>query len=354
MSRPAKPKPRLPAALSEAARFYLRPVGLTCGKAAEKLAAAGKARRLAGGPWFFAACEVVLRAPPKGTRRTTAALEDIEAWADKLETQQRDRLGVQLERLAAPRYAPCGKPLTRPLVMGTIDVAADRSDSQAAVARGRWLAAAGADLLEVVSISGQHAANLVAPEDETARILPVIRGLADLAGLAVSIDTRSAEVAAKALAAGATMISDGALLPGDSLSLSATTLLRAREPGLPGVINPVPDRDEMVFKLFDRLEARVEANLAAGNPHARLVIDPGVDCDGNDGDSHAILNELALFHSLGCPLLLGLPLDATAGDQGRKAVLRALDQGAQILRAQDVTEIRRVLDFWERLIASGK
>ena len=354
MSRPAKPEPRLPAAVPEAARFYLRPVGLTCGKAAEKLAAAGKARRLAGGPWFFAACEVVLRAPPKGIRRTTAALEDIEAWADKLEAQQRERLGAQLERLAAPRHAPCGKPLTRPLVMGTIDVAAGRFDSQAVVAHGRWLAAAGADLLEIVSISGQHAADMIAPEDETARILPVIGGLADLAGLAVSVDTRSAEVAAKALAAGATMISDGALLPGDSRSLSATTLLRAQDKRRPGDIEPVPDRDELVFQLFDRLEARVEAKLAAGIPLARLVIDPGVDCDGNDGDSNAILNELALFHGLGCPLLLGLPRDATTGDQGRKAVLRALDQGAQILRAQDVAEIRRVLDLWERLIASGK
>jgi dihydropteroate synthase len=195
---------------------------------------------------------------------------------------------------------------------------------------------------------------MIAPEAQTARILPVIGGLADLAGLAVSVDTRSAEVAAKALAAGATMISDGALLPGDSRRLSATTLLRARERSLPGVIDPAPDREDMVFELFDRLEARVEANLAAGIPHARLVIDPGVDCDDNDGGSHAILNELALFHGLGCPLLLGLPRDAAAGDQGRKAVLRALDQGAQILRAQDVAEIRRVLDFWERLIASGK
>ena len=99
MSRPAKLEPRLPTTLSEPVRTYLRPVGLTCGKAAQKLAATGKARRLANGPWFFAACEVVLRAPSKGIKRATAALEDIESWADTLAAPQRDRLRAQLQRL---------------------------------------------------------------------------------------------------------------------------------------------------------------------------------------------------------------------------------------------------------------
>lgn len=353
MSRPAASNIGLPAAVSEAARFYLRPVGLTCGKAADKLANSGKARRLAGGPWFFAACEVVLRAPPHETRRTTAALEDIEAWADRLPTEHRDRLRAQLERLVTPRLAPGLTPLARPLMMGIVDVASEGFDPEAAVAHGRWLAAAGADLIEIAGATAQHAAD-IAPADETERILSVVRGLADLAGLAISVDTRHAEAAAKALATGATMISDGALPPGDAQSLSATTLVHTRVWGLPGALDPAPDRNDLVFEVFDRLEARVEAILSAGIPHAQLVVDPGVDCHGNDGDNTAILNQLALFHSLGCTLLLGLPADGETGDHDRKAVLHALDQGAQILRTHDVTEVRRVLDHWERLIASGK
>jgi dihydropteroate synthase len=360
MSRPAGPEPRLPAAVSEAARFYLRPVGLTCGKAAEKFAAAGKAKRLAGGPWFFAACEVVLRRP-NGFRRTTAALGDIEAWADRLQAQQRDRIGSQLARLTAPRVAPDGAPLTRPLIMGMIDVTSDgrpgggeRFDPEAAVSHGCWLAAAGADLLEVVGDSARHGAQLIAPEAETKRILPVTRGLADLAGIPISIDTRYAEVSAAALRAGATMIGDGAPLIGDPQSPSAISVVRAQQPGGAGTTEPAPGHDELVLEIFDDLEARIEAQLAAGIPHARLIVDPGIDTSGNDGNSIAILNDLALFHSLGCPLLLGLSFDGDDGDQGRAAALRALDRGTQILRTRDVSEIRQILDIWERLIASGR
>ncbi len=361
MGRPAAPAPRLPAAPPETARTYLRPVGLTCGKAAEKLAAAGTARRLAGGPWFFAACEVVLRAPPKGIRRATAALEDIEAWAGRLEATQGDRLETQLERLTAPRFAPDGQQLKRPLIMGVIDMALSSDPlggdlpepPEAAVAHGRRLAAAGADLLEVVGQSVRHGADAVAPQAETDCILPLIRGLNDLAGVTISVDTLHSEVAMSALAAGAGMISDGAAPTGGPESLSATTVLRAQG-GPADATAPASGREDLVFELFDQLEARIETRLSAGISRANLVVDPGSGPAGKDRDNTAILKELALFHGLGCPILLGLPVDAAAEEQGRKVALHALDQGIQILRTHDVSETRRVLDLWERLIASGR
>lgn len=360
MGRPATPVPRLPATLPETARTYLRPIGLTCGKAAEKLAAAGKARRLAGGPWFFAACEIVLRAPPKGIKRAAAAIEDIEAWTDRLETPLRNRLLAQLARLAAPRLAPGGGPLTRPMIMGVIEVTSGGEpggggpfDPEAAVATGRRLAAAGADLLEVVAPSARLGADVITPRAEAMCILPVIQGLDDLAGIAISIDTRHAEVAEKALAAEASMISDGEVLAGGRRSLSATTVLRAQEDPADAMI-PAPAQEELVFELFDRLEAQVEAKLTAGASHAQLVVDPGFRSAGDRESGVAALNELALFHSLGCPILFGLPAGIVGEDQARTVALRALDQGVQILRTHDVSETRQVLDLWERLIASAK
>ncbi len=350
MSRPAKREPRLPVKVPETARIYLRPVGLTCGKAAEKLVAASSARRLAGGPWYFAACELVLRAPATGVRRATAALGEIEGWADRLETPLRDRLIAQLDRLAAPRHAPDGRPLTRPLIMGVIDVSSDRFDPATAVATGHRLAAAGADVIEVASQSARLGAAAVTPHVEAERILPVIRGLDALAGITIAIDTRHAEVAIDALAAGATMISDGAVLAGTPASKTAMAVLRARD----GVADAMEAQEERVFDLFDGLEAQLEAKLTAGAARAQLVVDPRFSSAGEAESSVSGLKDLALFHGLGCPVLFTLPPDSVGEDQDRAAILGALDQGIQILRTQKVSETRQVVDLWERLIASGK
>ncbi len=357
MSRPAKRELRLPVTVPETARIYLRPVGLTCGKAAEKLAAAGTARRLAGGPWFFAACELVLRAPATGVRRATAALGEIESWADRLETPLRDRLRAQLDRLVAPRLAPDGGPLTRPLIMAVIDMTPGRDadigdpfDPAAAVATGHRLAGAGADVIEVASQSARLGAAAVTPHVEAERILPVIRGLDALAGITIAIDTRHTEVAVDALAAGATMISDGAVLAGTPASKTAMAVLRARD----GVADAMEAQEERVFDLFDGLEAQLEAKLTAGAARAQLVVDPRFSSAGEAESSVSGLKDLALFHGLGCPVLFTLPSDSVGEHQHHAATLGALDQGIQILRTQKVSETRQVVDLWERLIASGK
>src|SRR5439155_26990577 len=81
-------------------------------------------------------------------------------------------------------------------------------DAGAAVAHGLELVAAGADLLDVGGDSTRPGATPVAPDDERARVLPVVRRLATEAGVPVSVDSRRASVAAGAIEAGAAMVHD--------------------------------------------------------------------------------------------------------------------------------------------------
>jgi dihydropteroate synthase len=362
---PAAAGTGLPATLAETARIYLRPVGLTCGKAAEKFLAAGQARRLAGGPWVFAACEVAVRAP-EGIRRAVASVEEIEAWADRQALPLRDGLSAQIGRLTGPRVAPGGGPLERPLIMGVIDAP---SDPEAAVAQGRRLVAAGADILEIRGESPRPGASSV----EAAWVRKVLEGLAadrSLGRALLSVETRHPEVMAEALAAGASVINDLPALTGDPRSLAAAAESRAHvvlthARGNSGATNDDPAYADAPLDVVDVLEARVDACISAGIPRARVIVDPGLGLGKRAEDNLAILRALALYHGLGCPVLLDVAREDVTGELDRSfpprgrlpgslaAAVHALDEGVQILKVRDVAEFRQALDLWQRLTGLG-
>ena len=82
-------------------------------------------------------------------------------------------------------------------------------DAQEAVAHGARLTDEGADILDVGGESTRPGSDAVSAEEERTRVLPVIDGLlATRPGVAISVDTRKAEVAREALAAGASIVND--------------------------------------------------------------------------------------------------------------------------------------------------
>src|SRR4029079_9567192 len=101
--------------------------------------------------------------------------------------------------------------LPRPLLMGVVNVTPDSfsdggrwATTDAAIAHGRDLLRDGADILDIGGESTRPGATRPLLEEELGRVVPVIRALAG-EGATVSVDTMRAEVAAEALAAGATM-----------------------------------------------------------------------------------------------------------------------------------------------------
>jgi len=368
-----EPLAALPDALSPDARLYLRPIGLAAGITAEAVLRAG-GRRLAGGPFAFAASEVLVR-EGKAIKAAVAPLAGIEAWARGLSAPQKSRIAGLLDALSATRQGPSGAALARPLLMGIVNVTPDsfsdggaHFDADEAVAHGRRLAAAGADILDVGGESTRPRAEPVGPKEEWRRAEPVLAGLA-AAGLGVllSIDTRHAEVMRRALAAGAHIINDVTALAGDPESLAVAAASEARVvlmhmQGDPADMNAAPVYDCVPLDVYDYLEARVAACVAAGIAPARLVVDPGIGFGKRSRHNLAIMRALALYHGLGCPVLLGASRKGLTGDLDRRrepkdrlagsvaAAVMALDQGVQILRVHDVAETRQALDVWERLV----
>jgi len=285
------------------------------------------------------------------------------------ELARRDDLRGALAHLTAPRVPFAGLDLATPRIMGIVNVTPDSFsdggdfvDPAAAIAHGRALAEAGADILDIGGESTRPGASPVTAEQEIGRVLPVIEGLAEI-GVALSIDTRNAATMRAAVAAGAAVINDVSALAHDPDSLATAAAL-----GVPVILmhmrgEPATMREEARYadvarEVFEELHARVAAALAAGIPRERIAVDPGFGFAKTAGHNVAVLKDLTALHGLGCALAVGLSrksflaaITRETDPKGRlggslAAALAAVARGAQIVRVHDVTETRQAIATW--------
>jgi dihydropteroate synthase len=272
--------------------------------------------------------------------------------------------------LTAPREHWAGMRFNRPRIMGILNVTpdsfsdgGDHFDAAVAIASGKAMLAAGADILDVGGESTRPGARPLDPAEEIRRVEPVVRALAEV-GAPVSIDTRHAAVMSAALAAGARVINDVSALTGDPLSVSV-----AARSGAPIVLmhmlgDPTTMQNDPVYAcapldVLEYLEARIETCVAAGIPRARIAVDPGIGFGKRLRHNLQIMSRLSLLHLTGCAILLGASRKsfiASAADRGTPAkgrlpgslaaALSALDQGVQILRVHDVAETWQAAEVW--------
>jgi dihydropteroate synthase len=350
-------------------RHYLRPTGFVDAPFGHD----GKVARLAGGMLWFAAVE---RATLEGDRRVDAELVPVERIEAALAG-----LGDEAKRawlnLTSPRPPLHLRErivrLDQPQVAGILNVTPDSfSDggrfegAEAAAQAGFAMAEAGAAIVDVGGESTRPGAKPVWEGDEIERVLPAVARLA-AGGTAVSIDTRKAAVMEAALGAGAAMVNDVSALTYDERS--AGMVARAGCPivlmhhrGAPETMQQAPAYDKPVlFAVYDWLETSIAAAEAAGIERARIVVDPGIGFGKTVQHNLDLVNGLALLHGLGCPIMLGASRKRMIGALSAEApadarlpgslalAIKAVDQGAQLLRVHDVPETVQALRIWRGL-----
>ncbi len=337
---------------------YLIPTGLISGPAAARAAEAALALPLAGGRLAFTAAEAVDREPGEEGRRRPVDLAAARAFAPAL-----------IDAFGNPRAPWAGFDLKRPLIMGVVNVTPDSfsdggdfAEASAAIDQGRALLSAGADIIDVGGESTRPGASPVAPDDEAARVLPVVRALAH-AGAVVSIDTRHAAVMDQAVQAGAWIINDVTALTGDPESpriaaRSGAAIVLMHMLGDPRTMQQDPRYADVTCDLLDYFEERLAALAALGVDRTRIAVDPGIGFGKKDPHNLRLLDELAAFHMFGCPVLLGASRKGFIGrlSRGEAAKQRlagtlaahqmGFDRGVQIVRAHDVAEAFQARAIW--------
>ncbi len=206
--------------------------------------------------------------------------------------------------------------LDRCAVMGVVNVTPDSfSDGgryfapDAAIAHGRELLAAGVDYLDIGGESTRPGALRVDAEEEKRRILPVIRVLAG-EGAVISVDTMRAEVAERAVEAGAAIVNDvsggladPAMVPFVAAAEVPYILMHWR--GHSVDMNARAVYDDVVTDVARQLGDRLAHAVEGGIRPERIVLDPGLGFAKTAAQDWALVSHLDTLHALGRPLLVG-------------------------------------------------
>ncbi len=309
--------------------------------------------RLAGGPLWFERVERLKR----GGYRKVMAAEDIPEDV--------------LKQLRAERAPICGVEMYHPSIMGILNVTPDSfsdggQNAGHEVENAERMMKDGADILDIGGESTRPGADFVPAETEAGRVLPVIEALTSKGLGPLSIDTRKAVVAKAALKAGAGLFNDVTALTFDPESLkvaaeSGAAICIMHSVGTPENMQENPRYNNVLLDVYDYLNERVEACVAAGIPRACIMVDPGIGFGKTQAHNLSLMRGLSLFHGLGCAILLGVSRKGMIGKiadepsperrfAGSIALaLEGLNQGVQMLRVHDIAETKQAIALWSAL-----
>jgi dihydropteroate synthase len=265
----------------------------------------------------------------------------------------------------------------RTLLMGVLNVTPDSfSDGgrffewTRAVEHGKRLAEEGADILDLGGESTRPGSRPVSEEEELRRVIPVIEVLRPEISLPISIDTRKAAVAERALQSGADMVNDISALRFDEGM--AEVVSRRRVPvvlmhmrGQPETMQADTRYEDLVGEIREFFRERIDYAVSRGIPRDRIILDPGIGFGKSLEEKHnlILLKELGSFRDLNQPLMVGtsrkgfigriLDLPPEEREEGTLAtIVVAVQNGANIVRVHDVRRARRAVQMAVAILRS--
>lgn len=287
-----------------------------------------------------------------------------DALAERLQTAlENGRAGAR--RLGLPRGESLPLNAGRPKVMGILNVTPDSFHDggrylavDAAVAQAVRLMDEGADVLDIGAESTRPGSEAVSAAEQLARVLPVLEGLRG-STVPISIDTTRAEVASRALQAGARIINDTSALRDDPGLVGVVAeyeagLILMHRLGAPKSMQHAPRYRNCVAEVTEFLAERIEAAQEGGVKLERIGVDPGIGFGKELGHNLELLGALQELRSLGRPVLLGASrksfLQGLLGRTGEERLAGTLattalayKAGTEWVRVHDVKESRDLL-----------
>jgi dihydropteroate synthase len=253
-----------------------------------------------------------------------------------------------------------------PAIMGVINVTPDSfSDGgdhllpDAAIAYGLELERAGADVIDIGGESTRPGAEPVPADRELDRVIPVIEGLRERSAVPISVDTMKAEVARRAIAAGADFVNDVTALRNDPemagvVAEAGVPVCLMHMQGTPRTMQDDPRYADVVAEVSEFLVERAAHAQAAGIDRALICIDPGIGFGKTIEHNLTLLRDLGRIADLGYPVLVALSrkrfLGQITGQAEKERVagtvaanLEAYRRGGWMFRVHDVGPNREAL-----------
>ncbi|NPV80601.1 MAG: dihydropteroate synthase [Firmicutes bacterium] len=269
------------------------------------------------------------------------------------------------------------RPGARTYVMGIVNVTPDSfsdggkyMDPFAAVEHAKTLVAEGADIIDIGGESTRPGSERVPCDEELRRVIPVVERLSREINIPISVDTYKAEVARRAIEAGASVINDISALRFDpDLGRVAADfgvpMILMHMLGEPGTMQRNPQYHDVVSDIISFFEDAVERAISAGIKPEKIILDPGIGFGKLPEHNLEILRRLREFRALGYPILVGTSRKSFIArivgqsieerDDGTMAtVALAIAGGADIVRVHDVKRTARMVRMTDAIVREGE
>lgn len=264
-----------------------------------------------------------------------------------------------------------GLDLSRPVVMGILNVTPDSfhdggryADTDAALRRAEEMLEEGASILDIGGYSSRPGAVDISPEEELGRLIGPVRAILDRFPNAIlSVDTFRARVAKEMLEAGVHMVNDisGGQLDEkmyETVAAFGAPYVLMHMQGRPQTMQQDPQYENVTDDIWEFFNERIRLAREAGIRD--LILDPGFGFGKTLAHNYELFRNLSKFNALGLPLLVGVSRKSMVykpfGLQPAEALelssalhLRALEQGASILRVHDIAPAKRLIGLYEML-----
>lgn len=258
------------------------------------------------------------------------------------------------------------------LIMGILNVTTDSFsdgglffDRGIAINHALEMEAAGADIIDIGGESTRPGAKPVLLKDELNRVIPVIEAVRSASDVCVSIDTYKADVAEKAIKAGANIVNDISGLQFDAsmadvVKNNNVPVVIMHIKGTPREMQKDPHYDDLMQEVVAYFQERVEFCHQHGIKKENIILDPGIGFGKRSQDNFELLRELKQIADLGYPVLsgpsrksfIGLTLDLPVEERVEgtaAAVTASILNGAKIVRVHDVQEMKRVVTIADNI-----
>ena len=232
-------------------------------------------------------------------------------------------------------------------------------DRDKAVKHGLDLVKEGANILDIGAESSRPGSDPIPVQEELARILPVISELRNNTDTFLSVDTTKAEVARRALDAGADIINDisSFKFDPDMMPLAAereTPVILMHLKGNPKTMQDNPSYENLLEEVKSFFQERIDMAVSSGIKREKIIIDPGIGFGKNFKDNLSLIRNLRYFENLGRPILVGHSRKSFIGkivDQppqdrlegSLSAAVLSVSYGAHLIRVHDVAATKKAI-----------
>jgi len=280
-------------------------------------------------------------------------------------------IAKKINNLTRKRKSICNLNLDFPKIFGVLNITPDSfSDggkfysTVSAVKQGGLMIKEGAHIIDIGGESTRPGAITIAAKTEIKRIKDVVKKLNKNL---ISIDTRKSEVMSCAINLGANIINDVSALDYDKNSFNY--VLKTKKPivlnhslGTPDLMQKNPRYKNVLFDIYDYFEKKIDKLVVNGYPKKSIILDPGIGFGKNVKHNLELISKVSIFHSLGCPLMLGPSRKSFIGKIMKEnfktnriggtiaSIIMGLNHGVQFFRVHDITECNEAIKIYEHFL----